>query len=274
MNKTEEQKKEQQHQRDLQRLRMLRPIDDTLMRALFQENIPLVQLVLRIITAKPDLVILSCTTQADMKRVTGARSICLDAYATDSDGKKYDLEIQRADDGAGPHRARYHSSVMDIENLDAGQDFDQLPDTYTIFITEKDFFHRGEPVYLIQSMNRTTGEPFDDGAYILYVNGEYRGDSEIGKLMHDFNCTDAREMNFALLADRTRYLKETSKGVSSMCKIMEEVRDEGVATGKMEAAINIAISLLGETTLSHEKIAAITNLPLAKIKELAEEKSA
>ena len=54
----------------------------------------------------------------------------------------YDLEIQRADHGADPHRARYHSSVMDVENLDAGQEFKELPDTYTIFITEKDFMER------------------------------------------------------------------------------------------------------------------------------------
>ena len=53
-----------------------------------------------------------------MKRVTGARSICLDAYATDSTGKKYDIEVQRSDNGADPHRARYHSSMMDVENLD------------------------------------------------------------------------------------------------------------------------------------------------------------
>ena len=165
-------------------------------------------MVLRIITGKRDLVITSCEVQADMKRVTGARSICLDAYGSDDSGKKYDLEIQRADRGADPHRARYHSSVMDVENLDAGQEFKELPDTYIIFITERDFYNKGEPVYLIQNMNITTGELFEDGAYILYVNGEYRGNSEIGKLMHDFNCTDADDMNFDLMAERTRYLKE------------------------------------------------------------------
>ena len=60
------------------------------------------------------------------------------AYGTDSVGKKYDLEVQRQDKGADPHRARYHSSVMDIENLHSGQEFKELPDTYTIFIIEKD----------------------------------------------------------------------------------------------------------------------------------------
>ena len=34
------------------------------------------------------------------------------------------------------------------------------------------------------------------GTHILYVNGEYRGDSDLGKLMHDFNCIDAEEMYF------------------------------------------------------------------------------
>lgn len=136
MRETEQQRKEREHQEDLQRLRGFRPIDDDFMRGLFKKNIPLAQFVLRIVTGKPDLVITSCDIQADMKRVTGARSICLDAYGSDNSGKKYDLEIQRADRGADPHRARYHSSVMDVENLDAGQDFKELPDTYTIFITE------------------------------------------------------------------------------------------------------------------------------------------
>lgn len=232
----EELKKAKEHEEDLQRLRGFRPIDDDFMRGLFKENIPLVQLVLRIITQKNDLIITQCETQADMKRVTGARSICLDAYGTDNTGKKYDLEIQRADRGADIHRARYHSSVMDVENLDAGQDFVELPDTFTIFITEKDFFGEGLPVYIIQRINVSTKQPANDGAYIIYVNGEYRGEDEIGLLMHDFNCTNAADMHYELLADRTRYLKENPEGVREMCKAMEDMRNDTV--------INTLISLV------------------------------
>jgi len=141
---------DKQHQEDLQRLRLLRPIDDDFMRCLFKDNIPLAEFVLRIITDKPDLIITDCETQKDMKRLAGARSICLDAYGTDSAGKKYDLEVQRQDKGADPHRARYHSSVMDIENLHSGQEFKELPDTYTIFIIEKDFYGQSEAVYPIE----------------------------------------------------------------------------------------------------------------------------
>ncbi len=167
---TLQQRKERERREDLQRLRGLRPIDDDFMRCLFRENIPLTQHVLRVLTGKRDLIITSVDTQSDMKRLVGARSICLDAYGADDTGKKYDLEVQRSDKGAGVHRARYHSSAMDIDNLDAGQEFDELPDTYTIFITENDIYEKGLPFYSIERMNLATNELFNDGEHILYVN--------------------------------------------------------------------------------------------------------
>ena len=69
---------------------------------------------------------------------------------------------------------------------------------------------------------------------VLYVNGEYRDDSDIGKLMHDFNCTSADDMHFEILAEKTRDLRENPKGVSEMCKVMEDLRDESYAEGRAE----------------------------------------
>ncbi len=256
---------DKQYQEDLQRLRLLRPIDDDFMRCLFKDNIPLAEFVLRIITDKPDLIITDCETQKDMKRLAGARSICLDAYGTDSAGKKYDLEVQRQDKGADPHRARYHSSVMDIENLHSGQEFKELPDTYTIFIIEKDFYGQGEAVYPIERINLATGKSFEDGEHILYVNGEYRGDSAIGKLMHDFNCTRADDMNFELMANRTRYLKENPKGVGEMCKIMEDMR--------IESLKEVALRMLAAGKYALEEIASISGLSLDEVKKLKAERT-
>lgn len=259
---------EQKRQQDLERLRRLRPIDDDFMRCLFKDNIPLAEFVLRIITGKPDLVITECQTQKDMRRLAGARSICLDAYGADTAGKKYDMEVQREDKGADPHRARYHSSVLDIENLDAGQEFNQLPDTYTIFITEKDFYGLGEPIYPIERINLLTGKPFDDGEHILYVNGEYRGSSDIGKLMHDFNCTSADDMNFELMAERTRYLKENPEGVEQMCKVIEDMRKEEREEATKAEKKRTVFRMLADGTLALEKIAEYVGLPLDEVKKL------
>lgn len=254
---------EQQHQKDLRRLRDLRPIDDDFMRCMFKNNIPLAEFVLRMITGMQELTITDCETQKDMKRLAGAHSICLDAYGTDADGKRYDLEIQRQEKGADPHRARYHSSVMDVENLRSGQEFRELPDTYTIFITEKDFYGKGMPIYPIERINLATDKPFEDGEHILYVNGQYRGDSDIGKLMHDFNCSSADDMNFELMAERTRYLKENPKGVEEMCKVMEDMRNESLK--------EVAKRMLSDGMLTLEKISEYVGLPLEEVNKLKTE---
>jgi hypothetical protein len=233
---TVQQIKEREHQEDLARLRGLRPIDDDFMRCIFRDNIPLAQMVLRIVTGISDLKIIRLETQKDMKRLVGARSICLDAYGCDSSGRKYDLEIQRADHGAGKCRARYHSSSMDVENLDAGQEFEELPTTYIIFITENDIWRAGKAIYPIRKTVEGAGadgagQGFADRQHILYVNASYMGDDPIGVLMHDFLCSDPDEMKTELLADKARYLKTNPEGVKQMCKVMEDLREESIQRG-------------------------------------------
>ena len=75
MNEAERLQKERERQDDLAKLRGLRPIDDDFMRCIFRDNIPLAQLVLRIITGREGLEVKSVETQRDMKRLVGARSI-------------------------------------------------------------------------------------------------------------------------------------------------------------------------------------------------------
>ena len=128
----------------------------------------------------------------------------------------------------------------------------------------------GEPVYPIERVNLLTGKPFDDGEHILYVNGEYRGDSDIGKLMHDFNCTNADERYFELLADRTRYLKENPKGVSEMCKVIEEMRKEE----REEERLEIAKTMLLDGMLPLEKIAEYARLSIDEVRKLQAEQFA
>ena len=88
------------------------------------------------------------------------------------------------------------------------------------------------------------------------MNGEDRDDSDIGKLLHDFNCTDADDMNFELMAQRTRYLKETPKGVSEMCKVIEEMRKETADRVLLQTMRNImdTLKLTAEQALDAMKI--------------------
>ena len=115
-----------------------------------------------------------------------------------------------------------------------------------------------------------TGEKFEDGSHILYVNGEYRDDSPIGRLMHDFSCTDPSEMYFNVLADRVRFFKESKEGVAIMCKAMEDMRNQE----RLERDREIALRMIQAGKYSLEEISSITELPLDEVKSLSVNQSA
>ena len=124
---------------DLQVLKGLRLLDDDFMTVVFEQNIKATELLLKIILRKEGIKVLRVETQAEQKNpIVGGRSITLDIYAEDSDGRAFDVEVQRDDAGADPHRARYHSSVLDSRMLKTKQSFKELRDSYVIFITEND----------------------------------------------------------------------------------------------------------------------------------------
>ncbi|NBI92068.1 nuclease [Lachnospiraceae bacterium] len=260
---------DQKHQEDLQRLRGFRLLDDDFLTKCFEGDTASIELVLQIVLEKPDLKVLDVRTQVFVENLLN-RSVRLDILATDSTGAKLNVEVQRSDKGAGRKRARYNSSMMDANLLKKGEDFDKLPETWVIFITENDVMGKGLPLYPIERCFLGTGERFEDGSHILYVNGAYRGDSPIGKLMHDFSCTDAADMYYGTLADRVRFFKESKEGIEIMCRAMEDMRNQTLKEG----AINSAKRMLADGILTLEKIAEYAGLPLDEVKKLKAERTA
>ncbi len=261
---------DQKHQEDLQRLRGFRLLDDDFLTKCFEQDTASIELVLQIVLEKPDLKVLDVRTQVFVENLLN-RSVRLDILATDSTGAKLNVEVQRSDKGAGRKRARYNSSMMDANLLKKGEDFDRLPETWVIFITENDVMGKGLPLYPIERCFLGTGERFEDGSHILYVNGAYRGDTPIGKLMHDFSCTNAADMYYTTLADRVRFFKESKEGILIMCKVMEDMRKESLQEGIKEGAINTAKRMLADGMLTFEKIAEYAGLPLDEVKKLKAE---
>ena len=246
----------------MQRIRDLRLIDDDFMTKCFEDSPECTELVLHIVLDKPDLKVQEVKVQYTIKNLQG-RSVRLDIFATDGCGKKYNIEIQRADKGAGRKRARYNSSLLDANMLLAGADTEQLPETYVIFITEKDTIGKNKPLYHIERVIAETGESFGDASHIIYVNGAYKDESPLGLLMKDFFCTNPADMHYKELADRTRYFKEDREGVATMCKAMEDM----ITENKKE----IAVSFIKEGSLSLEKIASCVGITIEEIKKLARE---
>ena len=84
-----------------------------------------------------------------------------------------------------------------------------------------------------------TGEAFDDGSHIVYVNGKYKGDDEIGKLIQDFYSTSPDDMNYKELSDSVRHFKKTEKGRDVMSELLQKYADECVARSTVENVKNL-----------------------------------
>ena len=264
---------EQKHQEDLQRLKRFRLLDDDFLTKCFEGNTECIELVLKIVLDKTDFNVIDVRTQVFVENLLN-RSVRLDVLATDSVGRKFNIEIQRADKGAGRKRARYNSSMMDANLLQKGEDFDMLPETFVVFITEHDVMGKGKPLYQIERCFLDTGEKFEDGSHILYVNGAYRDETPIGKLMHDFSCTNPSDMYYGVLADRVRFFKESKEGIAVMCKAMEDMRKESLEEGRKETMRDTALRMLNAGKYTLDEISAISGLSLDEVKKLSTDKTA
>ena len=256
------------HEEDLRRLRGLRLLDDDFMQKVFEDK-ACTELLLQIILKRADLKVLHVNGQQDIKNLQG-RSVTLDILAVDTDNKVYNIEIQRSDKGAAVKRARYNSSLLDANLTRKGDAYDALNETYVIFITENDVLRGGLPIYHINRIIEEMGKSFGDEAHIIYVNSQIKDDTALGKLMHDFTCTNPDDMNYPVLAQRVRYFKEDTKGVATMCRAFEEVREET----KHEQSIEIAKSLLEVGKMTYEEIARSVQLPVEEVKALDTKKPA
>ena len=258
---------ERKHEEDLQRLRGLRLIDDDFMAAVFEER-ACAEFLLQIILKRNDLTVKEVHGQYSIKNLQG-RSVRLDILAVDRENRAYNIEVQRSDRGASEKRARYNSSLLDANLTDAGDDYDALNETYVIFITENDVLKAGLPIYHVDRTVRETGTFFNDQAHIVYVNSQIKDETALGKLMHDFFCTNSKDMNYSILAQRVRYFKEDTKGVAAMCRAMEKMRDET----EHETSVKHALAMLADG-VPCEKVAKYTDLSIEEVRALAEKKSA
>ena len=216
--------------------------DDDLMSRVFDKNIKATELVLRIILDRK-IKVISVIGQDEMKNhEVGGRNITLDVHALDENGEEMDIEVQGNSEGAHIRRARYHSSMMDTRMLKENQKFKELKDSYVIFIYRNDKFRKGLPLYHIDRYIRETNEIFEDGSHIIYVNGNYKGDDEIGRLMEDFHQTDSRNIYYKELAQGVKHFKETEEGRETMCESVQRYGDEREKFGEKRGEKRGALS--------------------------------
>lgn len=196
-------------------------MNNKFMNAMLHDNIPATQKMLRVIMKNDKIKVISVCVQNFIQNLFG-HSAQLDILAEDENGRRFNVEIQRADEGAPAKRARFYSSSLDTVFLKAGHDYEELPKTYVIFITENDVLQRNLPIYNIDRYIGQNMELFKDGSHIIYVNSQIQDDTPLGKLMQDMYCTDPAKLNYKEFAPQMEFLKHSKDGEGEMRDLFEE----------------------------------------------------
>ena len=207
-------------------------MDDLFMQVVLEEQ-ACTEYILQTILGKSSLKLKEQRLQKRLPNLHG-RALVLDCLCTDEKGLLYNIEVQNSSAGAIPKRARYHAALMDTHTLKKGEKFSKLPESYVIFITDKDVLGEGEQLYQIERVIRKSGNLFKDGSHILYFNTARQDDNVLGKLAKDFKEANPKEIQSEVLSHRVASIKEGKldrEGEKKMNVLLEKYRKKAVEEG-------------------------------------------
>ena len=202
---------------------------DFFMHAVFSHSRKAVQLLARIVTGKKDLIVVEWGLEVK-KGFPFFRNDRYDLFIIDQYGNVYNIEIENTLQSIGK-RAFHNLSVLVAQGLKSGQKHKKLQE---IFLTRKDFLKQNEPFYNYQWREDRSRQKLKTGGHIRIVNGQYQGKDALGKLMHDFHCTNPDDMFYDELREAVSYFKKEPEGVNAMCEIMKEFERKSKNEGRVE----------------------------------------
>lgn len=195
---------------------------------------------------------------------TMRHGIRMDLYVDESGRCLYDFEPDKyTDKKLLPKRNRYYRALLDGRLLEAGEEYDKLPDMWTIFILSRDPFGKNRMCYTIK--NKIIEEPdtqYEDGAVslFLYTKGAKGGSKQLTQLLN--YIVESKEENAVSeeLKELHRYVTRIKRrkevGVRYMKswelekmwrrEAREEGRKEGIGQGRVDTLQEMILLVLAQ----------------------------
>ena len=108
--------------------------------------------------------------QKSFKLTSESRGIRLDVYVKDSN-RVFDIELQTTNERNLELRTRYYQGVMDISELEKGEFYSNMKESYIIFICMFDPFGADMPIYTVkQTFTENEKLIFDDKTHKIFYN--------------------------------------------------------------------------------------------------------
>jgi predicted transposase/invertase (TIGR01784 family) len=125
----------------------LRFTDDFMFCKILQENEDLCKELTELILGRRIGAIVKTEKQKSIEVTADGHGVRFDVYFEDDELNVYDIEMQRSDTLELPLRSRYYQGMIDLDYLEKGREYRELPDSYIIFLCTFDLFELGYHKY-------------------------------------------------------------------------------------------------------------------------------
>ena len=215
------------------------------------------------------------------------KGIRLDAYAKDACQTRYNVEMQVLEIPALQRRVRYYHSQIDMEILLRGESYEELPDTYVIFICDFDPFGKGKYRYTRKCICKEVPSlTMEDGAYTIFLNTQGLNDDEEPKELVNFlkfaggrtsnqaNCNDPFIKRLQETIEEVKVSREMGARYTTFQELLKDEREagraEGIALGEKNILVNQVKKKLekGQTV---EEISEALELDIADVRAIVSE---
>ena len=212
-------------------------------------------------------------TEKTMAYHSEYHGVRLDVYAADADRTRFNVEMQVTLQKFLPKRSRYYHDQIDMDALLAGDSYENLPDTYVIFICDFDPFDDGLYRYSTGMVCEETGKSVSDGVKTIYLNTHGRNREDIPEELLqflDYVKNTGRTEGISMTDPFVRHLQDSidkikqNRGMEERYMLLEEMmrneKREGNTEGKQEFLLTALESKFSVPSELKEKIMSETDI--------------
>ena len=230
---------------------------DDFMFGAVMSDIGIAKKVLAVILAEEIPDIEHCELQKTVENDFISHGVRYDVYVKTTDGTKvYDIEMQTVNSDDLPKRSRYYQASSDMDFLNKGHMYRDLPENYVIFICEFDLFDKGNAIYKFENYCVEEDVYLSDKTFKLFLNTNGKTPrKELQSLMtyiRDNQPSDhlTSEIQNKVIDARhsgklySSYIKEQQNAMLLAEKAKAEGEAKGEAKGKIETMLKNIRNLL------------------------------
>ena len=227
--------------------------------------------------------------QKEIRPYYSAHGVRMDVYVKDSN-RNFDIEMQTSVPDDLPRRMRYYQSMIDIDTLIKGSEYETLKESNVIFLCTKDPFGLGLPVYSFSTVCKEKKDfALNDGINKLFFNASaaaleknleikgFLGYLCSGKPSDTFTEDIEQRVERLKINEifRSDYMMDAlplhdarKAGLKEGIALGEK---RGILAGERNKAISATRKLLEMNLLTIEQIAAATQLSVDEVLKIKQE---